>query len=520
MKRIVSIWLPLWPIERMRRAEPELMPDDAPLALVEAGIEGIRITAVTPQAAVKGVRIGQALTDARAIFPALLTQQADARRDRSALLRLARWCGRYGPNRNIDGADGIWIDITGVAHLYGGEAALLDDIAARLRRFSLTTRLGLADTPGAAHALARFASSSPAVAGEAKAGAALARLPVEALRLAPDMVLLLKRLGLKRIGDLYHLPRAALQRRFRSAKGVEAVLTRLDQALGVRAEPCRPLIEPPALYVQRSWPDPLITSGQLEAETARLSEDLCAHLDARGLGARRLALSLYRSDGSLAEARAGLSVPSWSSEHITDLLIEKLAMLDVGFGVDVMVLSAVQVEKRCIVQEALAKRLNSDARADRAQLVDRLTNRLGQVRVSRLALRNSHIPERAEVRVPALGLSDERVSAECIWPPSAGPTPPPLLLPSPEPIRVVAEVPEGPPASFTWRRVERRILRAEGPQRIAPEWWDEIQSKKSGTRDYYRIEDEGGAGYWVYREGLYGRGEEEMPRWFLHGIYG
>lgn len=515
MKRIVSVWLPLWPIERMRRAQPELVPDDTPLALVETGVNGIRITAVNPLAAVKGVRIGQALADARAIFPALLTQPADARRDRSALMRLARWCGRYGPNRNIDGDDGIWIDITGVAHLYGGEAALLDDLALRLKRFSLTVRLGLADTLGAAHALARFSPASPVNAGVGESAAALAKLPVEALRLTPESILLLKRLGLKRIGDLYRLPRAALERRFRSVKGIEAVLARLDQALGRRTEPCRPLTEPPALYVQRSWPDPLVSAAQIEAETVHLAEELCAHLAARGLGARRLCLSLYRSDGSIAEARAGLSAPSWSPDHMTALLGEKLAALDAGFGVDVMVLAAAQVERPSIQQEALAARLQSDARTDAAQLVDRLTNRLGASRVSRIVPRSSHISERAQARVPALARRQEGA-----WPPPTGPTPPSLLLPSPEPIRVVAEVPEGPPASFTWRRVERRIVRAQGPQRIAPEWWDEIATKKSGTRDYYRVEDEDGAGYWVFREGLYGRGEEELPRWFLHGVYG
>jgi protein ImuB len=514
MKRIVSVWLPLWPIERMRRAQPALVPDDSPFALVEAGVHGIRITAVNPLAAVKGVRIGQALTDARAIFPGLITQPADMRLERSALLRLARWCGRYGPNRNVDGEDGIWIDITGVAHLYGGEEELLADLASRLSRFSLTARIGLADTLGAAHALARFAPSSPTTAGEGKAETALAKLPVEALRLAPESVLLLKRLGLKRIGDLYRLPRAALERRFRSAKGVAAVLMRLDQALGVRIEPCRPLIEPPALFVQRSWPDPLVASEQLEAETALLAEELCAHLAARGLGARRLILSLYRADGSVAEASAGFSAPSWSPEHMTALLADKLAALDAGFGVDVMVLSAMQVEKPLAQQESLAQRLKSDGRTDAAQLIDRLANRLG-ARVSRLQSRSSHIPERAEAHVAALAQKEEGS-----WPALAGPLPPPLLLPSPEPIRVVAEVPEGPPASFTWRRVERRIVRAEGPRRVAPEWWDEIASRQSGTRDYYRIEDDDGAGYWVFREGLYGRGEEELPCWFMHGLYG
>jgi protein ImuB len=223
MRRIVSVWLPLWPIERMARAAPAAVPHDAPLALVEAGSHGISITAVNVRAAADGARIGQALADARAALPTLLSRPAEPRRDRAALLKLARWCGRYGPNRNADGEDGLWIDVTGVAHLSGGEERLLGDLCARLSGFGLTVRAGLADTLGAAHALARFASS-PALVLAGETEPRLAALPVEALRLAPETVVLLKRLGLRRIGDLYGLPRAALQRRFRSSKGAEAVL--------------------------------------------------------------------------------------------------------------------------------------------------------------------------------------------------------------------------------------------------------------------------------------------------------
>ena len=500
----------------MRRAAPAAVPHDAPLALVEAGSHGIRITAVNVRAAADGARIGQALADARAALPALLSRPAEPRRDRAALLKLARWCGRYGPNRNADGADGLWIDVTGVAHLYGGEERLLGDLVAKLAGFGLTVRAGLADTLGAAHALARFAAS-PALALAGGAAPRLAALPVEALRLAPETVVLLKRLGLRRIGDLYDLPRAALQRRFRSYKGAEAVLARLDQALGVRPEPRRPLAEPPALFVQRSWPDPLVSAEGLQAETAQLTRELCLALDARELGARAICLSLYRADGTVAEARAGLSQPSWIPEHLMALLAEKLVHLDAGFGVDVLVLAAVQVERRPAEQAALG-RLAQGARGDTAQLIDRLANRLGAARVSRLAPRASHMPERAEAAAPALSLANGRPK-ETAWPQASGPPRPSLLLPRPEPIRVVAEVPEGPPARFTWRRVERRVARAQGPQRIAPEWWREIGAEQSRTRDYYRIEDEAGAGYWVFREGFYG-GEEEPPRWFLHGLYG
>lgn len=240
MRRIVSVWLPLWPIERLARARSTAVPDEAPLALVQSGSHGIRITAVNACAAKEGVRIGQALADARASLPSLLSRPAEPERDRAVLEQLARWCGRYGANRNVDGEDGLWIDVTGVAHLFGGEERLVADLIARLSRFGVTVRVGLADTLGAAHALARFAPS-PALAPAGTSEARLAALPVEALRLAPETVLLLRRLGLKRIGQLFLLPRAALERRFRSAQTADAVLRRLDEALGVRSEPLAPL---------------------------------------------------------------------------------------------------------------------------------------------------------------------------------------------------------------------------------------------------------------------------------------
>lgn len=494
------------------------MPDDAPLALVERGGHGIRITAVNRRAAAEGVRIGQALTDARAGVPALLSRPAEPRRDRAALLRLARWCGRYGPSRNIDDEDGLWIDMTGVAHLYGGEEKLLQDLCARFARFGLTVRAGLADTLGGAHALARFAPS-PALAPPGETEACLAPLPIAGLRLVPEAVLLLQCLGLKRIGQLYALPRAALNRRFRSLEAAEAVVTRLDQALGIRAEPARPLAEPPALYVQRAFADPLISAEGLEVQTERLAEELCAHLDARGLGVRRIRLSLYRADGTVAGVQAGLSFACREAGHLMALLREKLATLDAGFGVDAVALAAVQVDRRSAEQAALAVGVAHKAQTDPACLIDRLTNRLGAQRVTRIVARASHIPERAQTRIPALA-GAQRTSQGASSPPDSRAARPPLLLACPEPIRVVAEVPQGPPVRFTWRRVERRVARAQGPERIAPEWWGEIgkQEKRCRTRDYYRLEDTQGAGYWVFRAGLYGDGEDP-PSWFLHGLF-
>ncbi len=525
-------------------------------ALVETGSHGIRITAVNARAARDGVAVGASLADARAALPALVSRPAEPARDRASLGKLARWAGRYGPARNIDGADGLWIDITGVAHLFGGERELLADLAGRLARFGVTSRLAVADTPGAAHALARFAAMSGepwvlACAGATRA--ALAPLPIEALRLDPAAVLLLKRLGLRRIGQLYDLPRASLERRFRSeaaskakaadsAKATHAVLARLDLALGISDEPRRALGEPPVLAARRLFAEPLISSEALEAEVALLAGELCRDLAHQALGCRRIRLALYRADGTLAEVTAGLSVPSREARHLLSLLREKLGRIDAGFGIDCLALEALAVARLEARQAALSSDVAAAAADDAvAALVDRLAGRLGAAQVVRLAPNASHIPERAERRLCALAFLDY----EPPWPYAKGPRRPPFLLSAPEPITVMAEVPEGPPLSFTWRRVTHRVARAEGPERIAPEWWRHLRAPdvaparalahaQEGAlgelvakppagrpRDYYAIEDETGGAYWVFREGLYQRaGEDGPPRWFMHGLFG
>ncbi len=591
MRRIVSIWLPAWPIERMRRqtskadrkdnpgkgtetprnASPDAAQQDEPLALVATGRHGLVVTAITAAAAAGGVRPGMALADARALLPDLRARPADPAADRRALINLARWCGRYGPGRNIDIGSatgsapsdllldhGLWIDITGVAHLFGGEAALAADLFRKLAGFGLTARIGRADTLGAAYALARFATpnephgnkrswvSSP----KGKTAAALAPLPVEALRLDLPAIIALKRLGLRRIGDLYDLPRAALERRFRDAGGNAGALTRLDQALGRTPEPRRPLIEIPDLVVSRAFAAPLVSAEGLEAEARLLIGELCALLDARGLGARRIRLVLYRADGTVADATAGTSAPLRDAARIMSLLADRITTLDAGLGIDMLAAEAPTAERLTPTAVPLAVRMGDTSRADSTtlgELADRLSNRLGANRVTMLVPRASHIPERNQMQRPLL-----RGPGDNLWN-AAGPLGaimrtaprPPLLLPCPEPISVTAEVPDGAPAIFTWRRTSRRIARAEGPERIAPEWWRTLAKPPSKpavptpdalgtlqpnsgppspgsprTRDYYRIEDTFGAGYWVFRNGRYGDTTEDGdPAWFLHGFF-
>ena len=561
------------------------MPEDKPFALVASGAHGLLISAVNASAAQAGLAIGARLTDARAAVPSLICRAAEPREDDIALLRLARWAARFGPNRNIDGSDGLWIDITGVAHLYGGEEELLEDAVQRLTSFGVPAHAALADTFGAAHALARFGigdAGTWALAAPGTGRAVFASFPVESLRLDAKSVLLLKRLGLRRIGQLYDVPRDSLARRFRSRDVAGEVLTRLDQMLGLRQEPCVPLTEPPVFSVRRAFAEPLLSGQAIETIAAVLCEDLSALLKEKGRGAKSVRLSLYRADGTVADIAVSLRTPSRDRAHLMLLFKEKFGLIDAGFGIDLMVLDVLRAGRVTDTQDGFSEddaAAGYDPGCDPGPFIDRLSNRLGAEAITILEPRASHIPEHSEVRVAALcanPLSSPKRGAawfkspspltgegrggggkparigdtplpnpppqggrgrdgaggqlcyEPAWPYGKGPRRPPFVFQRPEPISVVAQVPDGPPARFTWRRVERRVQRAEGPERIAPEWWRAIgiaqDQKRPRPRDYYDIEDETGARYWVFRHGLYSGAEDESwdgdpPRWFLHGLF-
>ena len=571
MSRIVSVWLPHLAIERLKRERAESGgasgPDDRPFALVGSDARGLKLTAVNARSRRDGIVPGMGLADARAICPHLLTAPAAPDKDADALLALARWSARYSPTLNTDGDDGLWLDVTGISHLFGGERALLADLANRLARARLTARLGLAETLGGAHALARFARRSPWIVPDGKIAVTLAALPIEALRLELKTARLLRRLGLKRIGQLTDVPRASLERRFHSRDAAQAVLLRLDQALGHRAEKRIPLLPAPDFVARLPFPEPLITHDGVIAGLDHLAAELCRTLTRASQGARRVALWVARADGSSAVIEAGLSAPSQAPSHLVRLLKDKIETIDMGFGIDLMALAALATEPLHPTQTSLTE---TDGAIRPEALIDALVNRLGADAVRRLFPRASHIPERAQSLRGAFASLPS-------WPHEATAKPPRplLLLTRPEPLTVVAEIPEGPPARFTWRRVSRRVVKAEGPERIAPEWWrclhkltphpptafgggplplpqgervscggaaSPIPSPLAGeggagsqseaapgegarkapssrVRDYYRIEDEDGCRYWVFREGLYRECADEAPCWFLHGVF-
>ena len=495
------------------------------------GRRGPVLWAVNREAGAQGLRPGMRLADARALLADLATARADPAADRQGLERLALWCNRFTPWCAVDGSGdsdgdsgdgGLLLDITGCAHLFGGEAALMDEIAARLVGLGVENRLGLADTPGAAWALARFGPAENGrpqsrIAAPGEACAALSGLPVEALRLALEDARLLRRLGLVTIGAADGLPRASLARRFPCRERGSAVLARLDRALGRQAEPIVPMIPPPACLERLALPEPLIDRAGLDAMLARLMPGLAAALERDGLGARRLALWCYRVDGGVVRREVATARATRDGDHLLRLFQETLETVDPGFGIDLAALHAERVEPLAPAQLSLTG--NGRRRGDLDLLVDRLLARLGTGAVCRLEPVARHRPEQAE-RPVAPG-RDPAPWSEA----PATPQRPFRLFDRPEPVDVMAEVPDGPPLLFTWRRVRRRVARAAGPERIEPEWWSGAGGQDEAARDYYRIEDADGRRYWLYRAGLYGEagagtGAGEPPRWYVHGLYG
>ena len=450
------------------------------------------------------------LADALSFLPGLATVAADPAEDAAALRRLAEWCSRYSPWTAPDGTDGVRIEITGSAHLWGGEAALAADLMARLDRRHIATRIAIADTLGAAWATVHFAEGkSTIILPPEGCRVALTPLPVEALRLDPATTQGLRRVGLKRVGDLYAMPRAALARRFG-----ESVARRLDQAQDDQPEPLSLLGEAPTRRVRLSFAEPISDPADLLRATERLVADLVPRLVGEGTGARRLDLVFHRVDGRVERIRLGTARPSRDPRHLVALFKERLDTVDPGLGIEDVILAAFAVEPLPPEQIGLPGHPAGNEASGIAPLLDRLGNRLGLAALSRLEPCQSHIPERASVRVPVGSVHSRTPVAQA---PDKPPRPIRLFEP-PEPVEAFWLLPDDPPFRFTWRRRRHRVTRADGPERIADEWWrPEGFGTVEAIRDYYRVEDEEGRRFWLFRAGLHG--SDRQPRWFVHGVF-
>jgi protein ImuB len=509
-RRYLAIWLRFWAADRWRRAHAT----DRPFVLVETVGPRREVRAADPRAVACGIAPGQGVADAQALVPDLLVLPADPAGDLAALHKLAEWATRFSPLVAPDPADGLMLDITGCAHLWGpgdtGEEKLLADALRRLRSHGFDAGGAIAGTIGAAWAAARFSQSGRGTIIPAGAvSGALAGLPVQALRLDAATADGLQRLGLRKIGDLYPMKRAGLAQRFGTA-----LITRLDQALGCAPETLSPLLPPPDHRIGLGFAEPISAPESLRRVSEILVERLARELAEHQRGARMLKLSAYRLDGVVSALTIGTARASAAPRHLFHLIAEKLERIDPGPGIEFMSLAAERTEVVTALQSGMIDMDETAvSAADLAPLMDRLANRLGPERLARPAPVESHVPERAVKLVEPLG--QQRKTA---WPKL--PPRPTRLLPNPEPIEVMAPVPDDPPITFHWRRTRHRVVWAEGPERVAPEWWRPAGSDASEsleTRDYYRVQDETGGRYWLYRAGLYQSGKP--PRWFLHGVF-
>ena len=472
-------------------------------------------------------------------------------READFLTNLRRWAGKYSPWVAQEPPASLVLDISGCAHLFGGEETMAEHIAQDLEALRLTARLGIADTVGAAWALARFAGqgasahrSGDAIEQEARATrarafkrrnwerggpapgkvqldgdapdiappgqtrAAIARLPVAALRLPPDVCANLNRLGVRIVSELAGLPRAAIARRFG-----QHVVQRLDQALGAEPEPVSPVRPPHHFAARLSLPDPIGLQDDLAAGFERLLPPLCDRLRKAGRGARKLRLTLFRTDHTLQLLEVGLARPSHDPDRIRPLMTLRLSQAEAGFGIDVMRLEAFVTEPLSPVQHkghteamAAAKKLRDEDTA-MADLLGRLGARCGLEALIRLHPADSHIPEKTATQMAAA-----YIDCATGWP--APPTPRPVCLFPPEPVQ--ADAPGRPPARFRWRRRIFKTTHASGPERIAPEWWLDDPNWRSGTRDYWRVDTDAGERLWLFQI----RGGAAGGAWFCQGGFG
>ena len=507
MPRVVSLFLPTWSTDRVRRklgaAAP---PAEAPLVLI--GREGRRRVVLAADAAAQraGLRVGMPATKAQAVVPGLIVKDAEPAADARALDRLALWAlRRYAPIVAADAPDGLVIDATGAAHLHGGEDAMLKGMIEQLAASGVAARAALADSWGAAHAFARYVGRPAIVVPAGESQKAILDLPIAALRLPKDMVEDLRVLGFERIGELAAKPRAPLALRFGPELG-----RCLDQAFGRLSEPIDPVRPPALIEARRVFAEPIGAPETIARTTGKLVTQLCEVLEAKGLGARRLDLLFHRADNRIEAIRIGTALPVRDVKRLTRLLCDKIETVDPGFGIEIMRLAATLAEP--LGPKQTISSLTEEPEADVSGLIDTLANRVGEQRLYRFAPVASDVPERSVCRVaPAAPNTGEA------WP---DPWPRPArLLPRPEPIETLALLPDHPPVSFTWRGVRRRVKCADGPERVFGEWWKR-DAELSAARDYFRVEDEAGERFWIYRAGDGEDATTGAHRWFLHGIFG
>jgi protein ImuB len=542
-RRILSVWFPRLGAERLlRRMAPA---EEGPFAVVHDTGQAQRLSSLSRQAEAAGLWPGQPLRDAHAVCSRLVTRPRNPQAEAAFLDTLARWATRFSPWVAAERPDALVLDITGCAHLFGGEEPLVTRVTGDAAALGLSARCGLADTVGAAWALARYAGAAPEtvrsgdaidqearatrsraarrpraeagppraepggppIAPPGRAHSLLAPLPVAALRLEPEQAEALARVGLRRVGDLLGQPRAPLARRF--GRGL---VDRLDQAIGAAPEPVSPAAAPPRFATRLTLPEPVGLSADMQAALDRLVPRLCELLRGKGRGARRVRLQAWRVDETMQSIEAGLARAADAPDRIRPLLAQRLDEIEAGFGIEMLRLEAVQTEPlhaRTLTGHAEAAD-RARARRDRGtaveDLIGRIGGRVGMEAITRRHPVSSHIPEKT-AQVLAAAWSEPAAG----WP--APPAPRPLLIWRPEPV----SAPDRPrlAAEFRWRGRPHRLAAARGPERIAPEWWLDEPDWRSGVRDYWHVVTEAGEALWLF----YAHGAAKSSGWFCQGRF-
>jgi len=503
MPRVVSIFFPDLPTDRIRRADPAIPVEEAIAVISKSGSKRW-VSAADAAARKVGLHVGIPAAKAQALFQGLRMIDADPAADAAALERITIWAlSQYSPIVAVDPPDGIVMDTEGADHLQGGEERMLTSIANRFRAKGLTTRVAIADTWGAAHACARAINRETVIVPTGEAIRAVERLPISLLRLPEKIVSDLRTLGFRTIGELSATPRAPLALRFGPEVG-----RRLDQMFGRVFEPIDPIRSPELVEVSRAFAEPIGAPETIDKYVGRLVVQLVAELQRRGLGVRRTDLIVEKVDGTRQAIRAGTAKPVRDVAWLTKLFRDRTEKIEPGFGIEKLTLVAVMSEP--LEEKQKTSSLVDDEDADISPLIDVFGNR-GQ-RVFRVAPVASDVPERSVQRIAAVG---EEVTAGWVhyW------RRPVRLFARPDPIEAIALLPDHPPASITWRGKRHRVKRADGPERVFGEWWMR-DSELEAVRDYFVVENESGERYWIFRSGDGIDPETGSHKWFMHGIFG
>jgi protein ImuB len=497
-KRYLAIWLRFLKTDWFTTRKPELAGQPFILSAPDHG--RMLISAANLQALAKGMEPGMPVADARAIWPDIVVMDDLPLMAEKLLKKIAEWCIRFSPCVAIDEPDGLILDITGCAHLWGGESEYLAEINRRLKDRGYFARSAIAGTIGAAWAVSRFGKSS-FVIEEGKDLEAIMHLPPAGLRLTPEVLDRMQKLGLRQIGDFITMPRSALRRRFG-----EEMVKRLHQALGQYTE--IPLPVQPAEPWQERLPclEPISTATGISIALERLLDSLCENLRREELGLRQAVFKCYRLDGAIVQAEIGTSRPSHNCKHLFKLFEVKIPDLQPDLGIELFTLDAPKVESLAPSQEAIWGRGSEDSAQQIAELVDRISGKLGELNIRRYLPVEHHWPERS-----IKAAQDLNEITEVKW--NLDRPRPTQLLPQPMRIEVTAPIPDYPPMLFRYKGNLHKVIKADGPERIEQEWW--IQEGQH--RDYYTVEDEEGRRYWIFRSGHYSA--DRNYQWFIHGYF-